>query len=171
MSGAPTAGPRPWQAVLRSALSEEGSEANLVGVGNPLRGDDGAGLEVVRRLRSRLREGPSRVKVHPAESMPERLLSRLAIASAKVVIFDAVEASLPPGEIVCSPLGRTSYGFFATHNVPLKLIPGLEPGLDSFYIVGIQPKSLEVGEGLTDEVEKAVDEVVSFVASAAGGAS
>lgn len=135
-----------------------------------MREDDGAGLQISSRLRSRLRRrGPlRRVRIHPPTQMPERLLSRLASTSGRVVIFDAVEAARPPGTIVCSKLADTKYGFFATHNVPLKVVPGLQERLDDFYIVGIQPERLGVGEGLSAAVDLAVDEVVDYIASREG---
>lgn len=167
MSGKGTARADSWREGLRDALSPERGPADLVGVGNPIRGDDGAGLEVVSRLRARP-GAARRLRIHPPASMPERLLSKLASGGHKVVVFDAVESGLPPGGIVCRKLGSTRYGFFATHNVPLKLVPGLESRLDDFHILGIQPGSLEVGEGLSTPVKEAVEEVVSFIRAGAG---
>ena len=68
-----------------------------------------------------------------------------------------------PGEVVFLPMAGTKYGFFGTHNIPLKLVPGLER-LEEFYLVGVQPASLEVGEGLSEKVRESVDEIVAVVA-------
>lgn len=154
---------REWSRQLDDALRSDGV-VHLVGVGNPVRGDDAAGIEVASRLRSRLGRSPRGMKVHPDVPMPERLLSALASTTDRVVIFDAVEASLPPGSIVCRRLGDSKYGFFATHNVPLRLVPGLEQRLGDFYVVGIQPESLEVREEISDSVNAAIDDVVDFFA-------
>ncbi|MDG7011083.1 MAG: hydrogenase maturation protease [Nitrososphaerota archaeon] len=152
-----------WRLQLGKALRFEGT-VDLVGVGNPIRGDDAVGLEVVSRLRSAHGSSPRGIKIHPAEQMPERLLSKLASTSDRVIVFDAVEASLPPGAIVCRSLGDAKHGFFATHNVPLKLIPGLGPRLADFYVVGVQPESLEVTEGISDAAAEAVDGIADFFA-------
>ena len=156
-----------WQRRLEGALGG-GRVVDLVGLGNTLRGDDAVGLEILSRLRSRLGRAPKRVRLHPQSPMPERLLSRLSAAAARVIVFDAVEASKPPGTIVCSGLGDTKYGYFATHNVPLRLIPGLESRLEDYYIVGVQPQSMGVGEGLSEPVSRAADRVVGFIAREVG---
>jgi hydrogenase maturation protease len=99
---------------------------------------------------------------------PERLLSRLASEPGRIVVFDAVDASKSPGEIVCARLSDTKYGFFATHNVPLRLVPGLAGRRDEVFLVGVQPQSLEVGEGLTDVVQRSVERLVAVVVEAVG---
>jgi hydrogenase maturation protease len=156
-----------WRNVLEEALDCDFA-VDLVGVGNDIRQDDALGLEISSRLRSRMGRSPGRLKVHRPTQMPERLISKLASTSRRVVIFDAVETSKPPGTIVCSKLGDTKYGFFATHNVPLKLVPGLEERLGDFYVVGVQPERLEVGEGLSAIVDLAVDKIVDYIASREG---
>jgi hydrogenase 3 maturation protease len=152
-----------WKPLLSHAIST-GSEVDLVGVGNPLRGDDGVGLAIVAKLRRRLGARSGNLRIHEPSSMPERLLSRLALEGRRVVLFDAVEAASPGGQIVCSKLSETKYGYFATHNVPLKLIPGLESRPEEIYIVGVQPESMEVGEGLSPAATKAAESIVDFVA-------
>ena len=149
-----------WRSALGGALEFSGT-IDLVGVGNPIRGDDGVGIEIASMLRSKLR-GARGLKVHPAAQMPERLLSRLASTAQRVILFDAVEADRPPGAIVCRKLRESRYGFFATHNVPLKLVPGLAARLDDFYVVGVQPESLEVKEGISDAARAAVGTIVEF---------
>jgi hydrogenase maturation protease len=95
--------------------------------------------------------------------MPERVLSNISSKAGSIVIFDAVEASKEPGEVVFCKLADTKYGFFGTHNVPLKLIPGLSARDDDVHLVGVQPASLDVGEGLTDTVQRSVQEVITTV--------
>ena len=80
------------------------------------------------------------------------------------MVFDAVEASERPGRVVFRPMADTKYGFFGTHNIPLKLVPGLEQRLDDTYLVGVQPASLEVGSGLSAPVRESVAEIVEVVA-------
>ena len=156
-----------WQTRLEGAFGKSGGSTDLVGVGNSLRGDDAVGLEIALELRSKLGSTPSRgVRIHRASLMPERLLSKLASKSGRIVVFDAVEASKPPGEIVCSKLGDTKYGYFATHNIPLRLVPGLADRQQDVYIVGVQSQSLEVGEGLTRVVRDSALRVVAVVAKA-----
>jgi hydrogenase maturation protease len=159
-----SAGSSDWRAQLRDTVADVGTAVHLVGVGNELRADDAVGLEIVSALRSRLGPAKSGVEIHGCSPSPERLLARLALSKGRIVVFDAVEASADPGEVVFRPMGDTRYGFFGTHNIPLKLVPGLSERLSDVYLVGVQPASLEVGVGLSDAVRKSVNQIVAVVA-------
>jgi hydrogenase maturation protease len=152
-----------WKEEVAKCIGDSAKPINFVGVGNPLRTDDGAGLQAVSSL-SRAFDGmaPPWVKIHSGVSSPERVLSKIP-STEGIIIFDAVQARLDPGGIVCATLGDTKYGFFATHNVPLKLVPGLAERKDSVFLFGIEPGSLEVGEGLTDKVRQSVHTLVAEV--------
>ena len=73
-----------------------GASVVVIGVGNALRGDDAAGLEVARRLRA-LDDG-GRLKVHAYEGEGLGLLDLWAGADA-VVVIDAMRSGANPGEI------------------------------------------------------------------------
>jgi len=157
--------PSGWHERLCETIADSRYPVHLVGVGNELKTDDAAGLEVASSLRAELGACPVRgVRIHGFSPLPERLLSKLASGEGRVVIFDAVEASAKPGEVVFRSLADTRYGFFGTHNIPLKLVPGLEERLGDFFLVGVQPASLEVGVGLSQTVREAVNEIVAVVA-------
>jgi len=159
-----------WREKLRETIADDRRPVHLVGVGNGLKTDDGAGLEIASALRSRLGASPAPgVRIHTFTPMPERLLSKLASRECRVVVFDAVEASAEPGEVVFRPMADTKYGFFGTHNIPLKLVPGLGERLGDFYLVGVQPASLEVGEGLSETVRESVNEIIAVVAEGVAG--
>jgi len=156
-----------WEGKLRDVIASSSSPVHLVGVGNGLRTDDAVGLEIISALLSRIGASPvPGLRVHPTSVMPERLLSRLASKPGRIVVFDAVESAQKPGVVVFSRLSDTKYGFFATHNIPLRLIPGIEGRQNEVFIVGVQPESLEVGEGLTDRVSASARRVVEIVAAA-----
>ena len=157
-----------WSERLRETIANK-APVHLVGVGNQLRSDDAAGLEVVSSLRSKLGSAPAPgLKIHRCTPSPERLLAKLSAKPGKIVVFDAVEASKEPGAVIFCGIADTRYGFFATHNVPLKLIPGLAAREQDIYLVGIQPESLEVGEGLTERVRGSVEKVVAAVTDGVG---
>jgi hydrogenase maturation protease len=161
---------RKWSSRLREAVADGRTPVHLVGVGNELRGDDAAGLEIVSKLRSRLGTSPARgVKIHARSPMPERLLAKLASDDGRIVIFDAVEASKQPGEVVFCRLSDTKYGFFATHNIPLRLVPGLAQRKSDTFLVGVQPASLEVGGGLSETMRESVQRVVEVVTEGVEG--
>jgi len=135
-------------------------------VGNELRSDDAVGLEIASSLRKMLGASPAPgVKIHACTPMPERLLSKLASGEGRVIVFDAVEASASPGQVVFRSMADTKYGFFGTHNIPLQLVPGLGDHLRDFFLVGVQPASLEVGQSLSEIVRESINEVVAVVAA------
>jgi len=156
-----------WEASLGDAIASTDGPTALVGIGNILRGDDAVGLKIASKLRSNLGPAPAKgIRIHQAADAPEMLLSKLAASGTRIIIFDAVDASADPGKIVCAKLGDTKYGFFATHNIPLKIVPGLAERLNDVLVVGVQPESLEVGEGLSDVVKRSAGRVVEAVTRA-----
>jgi len=159
-SGAPG-----WRESLRRAIADARNPIHLMGVGNELRADDAAGLEIASSLRRKLGTSPAPgVNICASTPTPERLLSKLASAGGRIVVFDAVEASARPGEVVFRSMADTKYGFFGTHNIPLKLVPGIEEHLGDVLLVGVQPACLDVGCGLSEAVRESVKEIVSVVA-------
>ncbi len=158
-----------WRFKLRQVIADSRTPVHLVGVGNELRTDDAAGLEVVSRLRSKLGATPAAgVKIHGTSAAPERLLGTLASKHGKIVVFDAVDASMGPGGVVFRPMADTMYGFFGTHNIPFRLVPGVSGRLGDIFLVGVQPASLEVGEGLSDAVRESVNQIAGVVAEGVG---
>ena len=155
----------PWSEVEKF-VADISAPLDIVGVGNPLRGDDGAGLEVATLLRRRVDHRGGGVKVHVDPRAPERLLSRLAESRHRILVIDAVDASRAPGSVVCARLSDTSFGFFATHNIPLRLIPGISSRAGEVLLVGIQPLSIEFGERLSEPVKAAVSRVVEALSRA-----
>jgi hydrogenase 3 maturation protease len=163
--------PEDWERTTQSWLGEpDEGRIHLVGVGNPIRQDDAIGLEIVSSLRKKLGSKPSpNVIIHPPSLMPERLLSKVAGTGDRIVIFDAVEANRRPGAVVCASLADTKFGFFATHNVPFRLIPGVAGNLGRSFVVGVQPESLGVGEGLSATARAAKGRIVEAMGAMIGG--
>jgi len=165
--------PEDWELVAESWLGDASqSIVHIIGVGNPIRQDDSVGLEIVSSLRRELGSRPSPgVIIHRPSLMPERLLSKAAAEGGRVMIFDAVQANREPGAVVCASLAETKFGFFATHNIPLRLIPDVAGSLGRSLIVGVQPESLDVGETLSATAQEAKRKVVAAVGAMIGGTS
>ena len=157
-----------WRTDVARCLGLSQRPLNLVGVGNPLRRDDGVGILVARLLAKELRGNRRDVVVHADPSTPERVLSKIP-PDQGIVIFDAVEAGAAPGTVVCAALGDTDYDFFATHNIPLRLLPGVAGRLDDVFVIGVSPDSVEFGEGLTEKVAASASALASEVANLVRG--
>jgi hydrogenase maturation protease len=144
-------------------MNAEGSPTRVVvGVGNDLRGDDAAGWEVVRRL------SPSaslRLHEHAGDAPG---LAGLWDPEDDVVIVDAVVADAPPGTIFeidalaeglpATVSWATTHGTGVAEGVEMARALGLLPR--SLVVVGIVARRFDLGAPMTEEVERAVDEVV-----------
>jgi hydrogenase maturation protease len=155
---------------VRDALPDADGRAPLivvVGVGNSLRGDDAAGLEVVRRLEGRLPDG---VGIVETELEPTRLLDAWEGADAAVLV-DAVRSGALPGTVhrfdvvaaaVPHSLARGStHHFSLAETIELARALGRLPAAAVLY--GIEGARFEAGEALTEAVERGVAEAVEAI--------
>lgn len=122
----------------------------VVGIGNPLRGDDAAGCELARRL-----QGRSRALVIDAEEIPESYLFRIAkVHPDTVLLVDAVDIGAAPGSLALVEAGQLAGYCPSTHRVPLGLLMeclNRVSGADVF-LVAVQPARIGLGEPMSNEV-------------------
>lgn len=145
----------------------------LIGIGNQFRRDDGAGLEVARRIR--LAQPPG-VKVLEQEGEPASLLDAWSSAD-EVLVVDGVSSGSPPGtlhrfEVGDQPLPAELFRP-STHALGLAEAVELARELDRLpgrlVIYGIEGESFETGEGLTPLVQAAVKQLVAELFEELGG--
>ncbi|NOZ63728.1 MAG: hydrogenase maturation protease [Caldiserica bacterium] len=143
-------------------------KALFVGLGNELKGDDGAGVFLVKEL-SRIFSGqdipdPSRLPAWNfliAGVAPENFLGKLS--TAEIIVFvDACYFGEKAGEIAfVNPKELKGYGF--THSFSPALIEYLNTLGKKVLFLGIAPKNLSLGEGLSTEVKKGIEEFIGNV--------
>ena len=152
---------------LITYLKSLDSRSVLVGVGNPLRGDDGFGPELVGRL------GEAVVfKTIDAGEEPEDCLEQvIALNPSRVLIADAVAFGGKPGDVVL--LDPESLGkkiSVSTHQLPLmmfiRLIKERLPRAE-VKILGLQPKSIDLGKGLSTQADRTIDLLVDIISGQA----
>jgi hydrogenase 3 maturation protease len=131
----------------------------LLGIGNSLLGDDGVGSYIASRFRS---EGWI---VFNCGTVPENFTSPVRKAHPETLLLvDAAEMGLPPGEFRVVPPDQIADVSIGTHALPLThLIDYLAPDARRIVFVGIQPESMEMGSGLTPEVEKGADRFMELL--------
>jgi hydrogenase 3 maturation protease len=156
-----------WQQHVRQLLRSASSinSVALVGVGHPLRGDDYVGSQIVKTLTEHLEsELPDGLHIFDAEDDVEAVTTRLAdLAPRHVIFIDACEMKLKPGETQLLPIEETSYPFFTTHGIPLKvLVEQLLPKSQA-WVLAIQPKQIEFSEELSPEVHESSLSVSRFL--------
>jgi len=89
----------------------------------------------------------------PARQAPENFLGKIErLAPGLLVVVDAVEMGLPPGEIRRIPAERAETLWGSTHSLPLNFLLSRLGETTRVVFIGIQPKDLSLGEGLSPEV-------------------
>jgi len=134
----------------------------FLGVGNPLKGDDGVGCFFVKELKNSGEASPSQIHIFDGGLVPENYLEPIVkIDPDSVFIVDAIDFDGFPGEIRL--FHRTSSQlYFSTHTLPLTFIlEYLSKRTEAqIFILGIQPEKLSWGTGLSPKVKNAVRELV-----------
>lgn len=159
---------KPWHCSLRKKLSRLRTKLArephiaIVGVGQMLRGDDGAGVAVVRTLQP-LVATHARVLVLDAGAAPENQLGPLRRFVPDLVLFvDAAQMGEPPGTVCLLSPEETTGLSASTHTLPVGVIAHYlraELGCE-VAVIGIQPARDAFGAELSEAVQEAVDAVV-----------
>ena len=141
-------------------------EITIIGLGNPLRGDDGVGVAVIEAL-GREKLAPS-VKLVNAGQAGLGLVGILDTAE-RAVIVDCAEMGLPPGSV--RTFGeddiRVEAWSESVHNAragtALEIARALGSLPSGTRIVGVQPGQMSWGLGLSSEISRAVPKAVKAV--------
>ncbi len=139
----------------------------IIGAGNVYRRDDAVGLIVARRLKA---EHLDDVRILEESGEGAALMESWKDADT-VILIDAVHSGGAPGTIhrldAHAQAIPTGFFHYSTHAFSVAEAVELARALNQlpprFIIYGIEGKDFEAGEGLSPEVEKAVEEVVRLV--------
>jgi hydrogenase maturation protease len=150
----------------------------VAGIGNIFLGDDGFGVEVVRRLCAH--EFGAEVRVVDFGIRGFDLAYALQDGYDTTILVDAYPHGQTPGTVslVEPDLGKLDEpqaGVVETHGMDplrvLRMATAMNGGLKKILLVGCEPATFggEEGQmGLSEPVEAAVDEAVKLIASAVG---
>lgn len=156
-----------WRAELKKMLgSSSQSKVALVGMGHPFCSDDFAGSYLVKKLAVQGgKKLPQGLYLFDGEDNVEALITKITQVEPENVIFvDSCEMKAEPGETRLISVTETSYPFFTTHGVPLKLLAEQLLSDSQVWLLAIQPKKTDFGERLSPEVQAAVDSASDFFA-------
>ena len=138
----------------------------ILGIGNPMRGDDAIGVEVIKMLRGRV---PSCVKLLECQTVPENFIGDIIrFKPSHVLMIDAGQFGAGPGETRLFPPERISGIAISTHNMPLRILSRIleETVSANVLLLAIQPKNTSFDEAMSLEVletAKAVADMLSEV--------
>lgn len=130
----------------------------ILGIGNTLKGDDGIGSILAKRIKNRVP-----FKVIDAGQSPENYLEKIAKEKPDtILIIDAVDFGGLPSEIKifdCSQIKEAK--FYSTHNLSLNIIINylLKEGIENIIILAIQPKEIKFKPRLSKEVNLRLKEL------------
>jgi hydrogenase 3 maturation protease len=143
----------------------KGKRFGVVGVGNVLKGDDGAGPGRGARRAAR----GARFPFVDACEVPENYGGWVAKQGLDAVVFvDAVDFGGVPGEWRVIPFEDLMHSASSTHRLSLHfLIHYLtEQWKGDAILAGVQPKSMKLADGLSPEVEAGIGELAATLLDA-----
>ena len=145
----------------------------VLGLGNPLMGDDGLGLAALERL-DRAWLLPPEVRAIDGGTLGLALLPLLEAAGA-VLVLDAIDGGRPPGDLVVLERGALPRWLAQGTSVhedglaqvlALSDLRGTLP--ERLVAMGLQPSRIAMGEGLSEEVERGLDLLAEAAAERLG---
>lgn len=161
-----------WRTSLNRLLSRQSnSRIAVVGIGNEMRGDDAAGMLVVRSLNLRV-VNLEHFRIIEGGHAPENATSELRkFTPDLVLLIDAADMGKVAGSIALIPMEQIDGISASTHSLPLYMLARyltLELNCE-VALLGIQPKSVETGESVSNEVNQAVSDIVDEISTLCSG--
>lgn len=138
----------------------------IMGVGNPLRSDDGVGPAFIAELKKSFTRDTPGVTLIDAGEVPENYLAPIInLKPDTILIIDAADIKSEPGASRIIDSAEVKNMGLSTHNASLKMIMDIfEEETDaSIHLIGIQPEKTHMGLGLSDEIRKTVENLCNII--------
>ena len=136
------------------------SRTLIVGIGNTLKADDAVGPLVCQKLL----QSQISAEIIDAATVPENYIQQIIKKSPqKLLIVDAIDFKAAPGTIKIFKPEQLSNVAFSTHTLsPHLFIDMICKGIEvDVFVIGIQPAKIKLGEGVSEPVNEAVEQLVS----------
>ncbi len=141
-------------------------ELYVLGLGNPLMGDDGIGVVIARKLRNHKISG---TKVFEAGT-PGYGLTDTLMSKRRVVFIDAVDSGSAPGSVfwvdpdsIMSDWNRQSLHQVGLADVmSLMMVQEKDPWV---RIIGIQPQRIAAGSNISDALNQQLPDMTKKIVS------
>jgi hydrogenase maturation protease len=140
--------------------------ALVVGIGNPDRGDDGVGAEVVRRVDARQLAGVRVSHCREPLSLLDEHLDEDIVVVVDAVVGEAAVGTVTVRNVNARPFPEsTDRG--GTHAMGLGAVVELARALgrlpQSLFVVGVEAAAFETGTGLSMPVRAAIEHAADAV--------
>lgn len=148
---------------LQNFFSDQLKRVVLVGVGNPIRGDDGVGVKIIEMLEQKKLNN---VLLLNTETVPEAYTGAVTdYQPTHVLILDAANFNGKPGEAQLIPVEKIGGTAVSTHSLPLTIFASyIQKTLNTkVTLLGVQPKIIDFGAEISPEVNSAAEEIVEIL--------
>ena len=129
------------------------SKTLIVGIGNTLKGDDGAGSVVCEKL-----AGKICAEVIDAGTVPENFIHPIIKkAPQNLLIVDAIDFGASPGTIRVFMPEQLDSSVISTHTLSPRLFADMvcQSIKVDVYFLGIQPAQIKLGQSISPQVSRA----------------
>jgi hydrogenase maturation protease HycI len=132
----------------------------VVGVGSEMRGDDAAGVEVVRGLRGALRS-PNVLLIEGGVAPENFTLQMRRFRPSHIIFIDAADFGAGPGDVVLAEPDAITGHSISTHTIPLSILARYLQGemKAKVALVGIQPARAHMSAGMSKAVKDSIRRV------------
>jgi len=146
------------ESLLKQLNKLRGSATVIVGIGNILKGDDGAGPLVCEQLK----RGKVCADLIDAGTVPENYIQPIIKKALKnLLVIDAIDFGAPPGTIKIFKPEQLNSHAISTHTLSPRLFVDMvcqNIKLD-VYFVGIQPAQVQLGQSISPQVSQAIQQL------------
>lgn len=132
----------------------------VIGIGNTLKGDDGAGPVICQRLKEAFSD-----RVIDTGTVPENYIQPIIDKNPKnLLIIDAVDFGASPGTVQIFDIEQINSIALSTHSLSPRLFvdvicQSISPDIS---FLGIQPQQTGLNQPLSPEVSRAVESLVDM---------
>ncbi len=134
----------------------------VITVGNSFRSDDGVGPYIAGGVKF----PQNHILILNAGDRPENIIDdAIVIEPKRTIIIDAADFNGIPGEMRLIPESAVPDVIHSTHSFPLNVVSRLiaEDTGSEIYFLGIQHKSMALGEGLSGEVCESAQKIIQII--------
>jgi hydrogenase 3 maturation protease len=146
------------QSLLKQLDIFRDSDTIILGIGNTLKGDDGAGPLVYQRLK----DAKICAEVLDAGTVPENYIQKITGKSPQnLLIIDAIDYGETPGTIRLFKPEKLSSHVISTHSLsPRLFVDMICQNIDvDVYFIGIQPEQMQLGQPVSAQVTQAIEQL------------
>lgn len=147
---------------LKQLNNLRGSKTLIVGIGQELKGDDGAGPIVCRQLR----QAKVCAELIDAGTTPENYIQPIIKkAPQNLLIIDAIDFGAPAGTIKIFKPEQLNSSIISTHTLSPRIFADMvrQDIKTEVFFVGIQPAQTQLGQSLSPAVNQAVQSLVKHL--------